>query len=201
MFVYVVNVCPSHPSTFPTPAPGRSYALYDVLTNYKIELNFANIVQICVIWLSYLHLCNRVRYVCFSHKLRILVPISSNKFSLLLPLLLLGLLLELEKYQILFFIIHINPNFGSLIYLLLKFSKTISRSIFNALPFYIFSISVTKKLTIQANGVFQISIKKCVPLWWLILLILIPDDIYMNINFILELKLVDQGQFSPSSSY
>ena len=32
MFVYVVNVCPSHPSTFPTPAPGRSYALYDVFS-------------------------------------------------------------------------------------------------------------------------------------------------------------------------
>ena len=137
MFVYVVNVCSSHPSTFPTPAPGRTYALYDVLTNYKIELNFANIVQICVftfgiitlLWLSYLHLCNRVRYVCFSHNLSILAkhnPISSTKFPPLLPLHLLGLLLELEEYQILFFIIRINPNFGSLIYLLLKFSKTTS---------------------------------------------------------------------------
>ena len=80
MFVYVVNVCSSHPSTFPTPAPGRSYVLYDVLTNYKIELNFANIVQICsftfgiitLLRLSYLHLCNCVRHVCCSHNLSIL---------------------------------------------------------------------------------------------------------------------------------
>ena len=83
----------------------------------------------------------------------------------------------------LFFIIRINPNFGSLIYLLLKFSKTTSRSIFNALSFYIFSISVTPFACIVSLFVFQIwsySIKKCVPFWLPILLILISNDIHMN---------------------
>ena len=55
-----------------------------MLTNYKIELKFANIVQICVfifgiitlLRLSYLHLCNRVRYVCFPHNLSILANIT-----------------------------------------------------------------------------------------------------------------------------
>ena len=181
-------------STFPSPAPGRSYALYDVLTNYKIGLNSANIVQICVftfgiitfLWLSYLHLCNRVRYVCFPHNLNILAkhnPISSNKFPPLLPLLLLGLLFEFEKYQILFFVIRINPNFRSLIYLLLKFCITTSRSICNALSFYIFSISVTPFACIVSLFVFQIwtfSIKKCVPFWLPKLLILISNDIHLN---------------------
>ena len=57
----------------------------------KIELNSANFVQICVFtfgsitlrWFSYLHLCHRVRYVCFPHNLSILAknnPISSDKF-------------------------------------------------------------------------------------------------------------------------
>ena len=192
-----------HLSIFPSPAPGRSYALYDVLTNFKIELHSANIVQICVftfgiitlLWFSYLHLCNRVRYVCFSHNLSILAkknnPISSNKFPPLLPLLLLGLLLELEKYQILFFIIRRNPNFGSLIYLLHKFSKTTSRPIFNALSFYIFnalsfyisSISVTPFACIVGLVVFQIwtySIEKCVPFWLPMLLSLISNDIHLN---------------------
>ena len=184
MFVYVVNVCSSHLSTFPSPAPGRSYALYDVLTNYKIELNSANIVQICVItfgiitllWLSYLHLCNRVRYECFSHNLSILA--KNNTISSFPPL-----EKYFEKYQILFFIIRINSNFGSLIYLLLKFSETTSRPICNALSFYKFSISVTPFACIVSLFVFQIwtySINKCVPFWLPILLILISNDIHLN---------------------
>ena len=66
----VVNVCSS--------APGRSYALYDVLTNYKIELNFTFGI-ITLLCLSYLHLCNRVKYVCFSHNLSILAKSKPYK--------------------------------------------------------------------------------------------------------------------------
>ena len=165
-----------------------------MLTNYKIEFNSANIVQICaftlgiitLIWLSYLHLCNHVRYVCFSNNLNILTtinPTSTNTFPLLLSLLLLGLLLEMEKYQIVFFITRTNLNFGSLIDLLLKFNKTASRFLFNALSLYILSISVTPLACIVSLFVFQnwrFSIKKCVPYWLPILLILISNDIHLN---------------------
>ena len=110
-------------------------------------------------------------------------PISTNTFPLLLSLLLLGLLLEMEKDQIVFFITHTNLNFGSLIDLLLKFNKTASRFLFNALSLYILSISVTPLACIVSLFVFQnwtFSIKKCVPYWLPILLILISNDIHLN---------------------
>ena len=73
LFVYIANVCSFHPSHFPTPVFRRSCVLHNAL-NYKFELNFPNFVQICLftfgiiilLWLSYLHLCNHVRYVCFT---------------------------------------------------------------------------------------------------------------------------------------
>ena len=153
LFVYVVNVCSFHPSPFPTPVSRRSCVLHNA-HNYKIELNFANFVQIglftfgiiMLLWLSYLHLRNHVRYVCFTTDLSTLTkknPTTSKRYSLFLSLLMLGLLFELEKDQILFLIIRIIPNIGSLVDLLLDFSKTVSRLIFNVLSLYIFSISIS----------------------------------------------------------
>ena len=89
----------------------------------------------------------------------------------------------MEKDQIVFFITRTNLNFGSLIDLLLKFNKTASRFLFNALSLYILSISVTPLACIVRLFVFQnwaFSIEKCEPYWLSILLILISNDIQLN---------------------
>ena len=153
VFIYVINVCSFHPSPLSTAAPRRSYILHNVI-NYKIDLKFTNIVKLCVfgvgimtsLWLSYLHLCNNVRYVCFTTNLNILTKenhITSKAFAIFWTFLLIALLFELEEDQILFFIIHTNPSIGSLAALLPNINKAVSRLIFNALSFYIFYISVT----------------------------------------------------------
>ena len=89
----------------------------------------------------------------------------------------------MEKDQIVFFITLTNLNFGSLIDLLLKFNKTDSRFLFIALSLYILYISLTPLACIVSLFVFQnwtFSIKKCVPYWLPILLILISNDIHLN---------------------
>ena len=110
--------------------------------------------------LSCLHLCIHVRYVCFTTNLSLLSKektLNQIHFStIFLSLLMLGLLIELENNQILLFVVLMNPNFGRLSDLLLKFSKIVSRSIFTTLSFYMFSIAVIPVTCILSLFVFQI---------------------------------------------
>ena len=128
-------------------------------TNYKIEINFSNILQICVVsfgiiillWLSYLYtICNHVRYVCFAANLSLLSKektfISSQVLSILLSILILGLLFEIEDDQILLFIIRMNPNHEILLQLFFNLRKIISR----------FSIAITPVACTLSLIVFQI---------------------------------------------
>ena len=197
LIVYMFNVYSLHPFTITTPTPKRSLVFLNDFTNNlsncKIEHDLSNTLQICVFSLGiitlslifYLHLFNQVRYVCFDTNLNLL---SKNKsFSqsqlLLIPLsfFILGLLLEVEDFV--FFVIHINPNFGFVLCdLFLLHRKRISRTIFNTLPIYIFSISFSPASCFLSLVIFQIwtlSFKN-VPYWLSMLLILMSNDIHMN---------------------
>ena len=161
----------------------------------KSNLNFFNIFQIFILSfgmitllrLSCLYLYNHVRYVCFTTNLSLLSKKKTfNQFhfsSIFLYLLTLGVLIELENNQILFFVVLMNPNFGRLIYLLFNFSKILSRIIFTTLSFYMFSVAITPITCILSLFVFQIwtfSFKNNVPYWVPMLLILMSNDIHLN---------------------
>ena len=105
----LLNVCSFHPSSTPPPTLSKSLDFYNETivnpTNYKIEISFSNILQICIfcfgiiiiLWLSYLYIiCNLVRYVCFTTNLSLLSKektfVPSQVLSILLSLLILGLL-------------------------------------------------------------------------------------------------------------
>ena len=176
-----LHVPRAHPSPCPMLTPRRAYDLHNEGNiNYKIELKFLNIFQIFILSfgmvtllrLSCLHLFNHVRYVRFTTNLSLLSKKKTfNQLhfsSVFLSLLTLGLLIELENNQILLFVVLMNPNFGRLIHLLLKFSKIVQRTIFTILSFYMFSIAITPVTCILSLFVFQIwtfSFKRNVPNW------------------------------------
>ena len=154
---------------------------------YNILHTFIFAVQLFVlIRLSYLHLCNHVRYVTFNTNLNLHRKNKTRKSLLniwtFLSLVMLGLLLaECERDQILLFIIYINPNFGIAIDLVLKFYKTISWVISGTMTIYIFSIAVTPTACILCLTVMQIwchSLTRNVPHW--LPLIMLSNDIQLN---------------------
>ena len=99
----LLNVCSFHPSSTPPPTLRKSLDFYNETivnsTNYKIEISFSNIHQICVfsfaiiilLWLSYFYtICNHVRYVCFTTN-----PSLLNKEKTFIPSQVLSILLSL----------------------------------------------------------------------------------------------------------
>ena len=136
--------------------------------------------------MSCLHICNHVRYVCFTTNLSLLSKKKTcNQLhfsSIVLSHLMLGLLIELESSKILLFVVVMNPNFGRLIELLLNFSKIVSRTIFLTLTLYMFSIAIilgTCSLSLFVFQIWNFSFKKNVP-WVPSLLILLSNDIQLN---------------------
>ena len=169
LFLYVFYVCSSHPSPCSTTLPLTSSSNSCKKSDNNSKLDITNILQIYIFGLgmitslciSYLHLCNHVRYVCFSTNLNLLkktktfIP-SSQCLSIIFSILILVLLFELEGNLILIFFIHMNPNFIYLIDLFLKLRKLISLTIFTLLPLYIFHISITPAAYILSIVVFQV---------------------------------------------
>ena len=197
LFVYIFNVCSVHPS--PSPAPRRSLVtrsdVHFNITNYKVELNYSIFSQICVfcfaiitmLWLMFLYICNNVRYVCFTTNLNLLTKklthIPLNVFPIFLSFFVLELLLEPEENQVVHLFIYLNPNFGSLIDLLFKFSKIASSSIFTIVCLYIISLAITPVGFILSLVVFQIwtfSLSRNLSYWVPLLLILMSNDIHFN---------------------
>ena len=200
LFVYI-NLCV--PSPYPPlkqTLSKRNYFCNEenlYFEKCKIELNGYNIIQIHILclgiftllWLSYLHLCNHVRYVSFNTNLNL----YSKKKNILefpkciwtyLSLIFIGLLLsECENEQILLFIICMNPDFGSVFNLALKFRKLISWTLFRILSIYMFSMAVTPAACILCLMVYQIWCHSCtknVPHWLSIILILLSNDVHLN---------------------
>ena len=164
--------------------------------NTSIEITCENIPQylilgislIIMLYLSYLHMCYKVRYVSFNTNLNLY-----NKKSNLKPppfcwwylsITMIGLLLcECEKEQIIFLLIYMNPNLTFILDLALNFKKIIAWTLLGTLSILIFTLSVTPTSHLLCLIVFQISCStfvKPVPSWLSILLILLSNDIELN---------------------
>ena len=108
-------------------------------------------------------------------------------WSFFSPIMLGFLLCECPDYQLHMFIIFINSSYGNVVKLTLtltlKFSKIVSWTLFTILSIYIYSIALTPGTYIVCFMVFQTwchSLKKHVPLWLPIILILLSNDINLN---------------------
>ena len=162
----------------------------------QVEINNYNIFQIYILasgfssllWLSLLQLCNHVKYVTFNTNLCTRRKVTTAKlpdcFWSVLSFIMLGLLFcEYPDYPLLIFIISINPSYGSIVNLTLKFSKIVSQTIFSILSIYIHSIAPVPATCILCLMAFQIwchSLKQNVPLWLPIILVLLSNDIHLN---------------------
>ena len=139
--------------------------------------------------LSYLQLCNHVRYVTFNTNLSIC---SMKKMTFILPqctwmclsLIMLGLLLNgCEEYQILLFIFGHSPYVGSLVEIVLNSSKLLSWTISGTLSIYIFSIAIPPVAHILCLMIFQTWCFLCtknVSHWLLVIFLILSNDIHLN---------------------
>ena len=148
--------------------------------NKQVEINNYNIFQIFILasvvssllWLSFLQLCNHVKYATFNTDLctrrkAITKKLPDGFWSFFSPIMLGFLFCECPDYPLLIFINFINPSYGSVVkltlILTLKFRKIVSWTIFNILSIYIYSIALTPATCILCLMVFQIwchSLKK-----------------------------------------
>ena len=119
--------------------------------------------------LSLLHLCNHVKYITFDSNLCTRRKVTTAKlpdcFWSFLLLIILGLLFcECPDFPLMF-IIFINSSCGSVVNLILRFGKILSRTIFSILSIYIYSIPFTPATCILSLMIFQIwcqfTCKKC----------------------------------------
>ena len=117
----------SHNDGFPMPKKPN------IEINFYISQFFILGIGLCtLLWLYYLHLCSHMKYVTFNTNLNLYskkknILISPQCIWTFLSFIMQGLLLcEGEFDQILLFIIRSNPNYGSIVDLALKFSKSIS---------------------------------------------------------------------------
>ena len=173
IFNVVLPTLSSIPSPTPSPTPSpyfsNSVNYYFISEKVQIEINFYNIphililslVSIIMFSLSYLQLCNHVRYGTFNTNLSIC---SMKKIIFILPqytwmclsLIMLGLLLNgCEEYQILLFTFNHSPYVGSLVELVLNSSKLLSWTISGILSIYTFSIAITPVAHILCLMIFQ----------------------------------------------
>ena len=86
---------------------------------------------------------------------------------------------ELSGYLIIF----INSSYESVVNILLKFRKIVSRTIFSILSIYIYSIALTPATYILSLMIFQVrchSFTIHVPPWLPTILILLSNDIHLN---------------------
>ena len=131
-----------------------------------------------------LHLCNHVKYVTFDINLCTGHKVTTAKLPdccwSFWSLTMLGLLFcECPDFPLDF----PNSSCGSVVNLILRFGKIMSRTIFCILSIYIYSISLTPATCILSLVVFQIwchSLTKNVPLWLPTILILLANDIHLN---------------------
>ena len=155
-FVYVAK-CSGNFNFAPTPSlPLNNFYskenIYPI--KHQIEISKDNILQVFILafgffsltCLSYLQLCNHVRYVTFNTNLSTCKGKTAKSpvcFWSYLYFLMLGLLFcECPEYLFLMFIVPANPNYGSVINLTLNFIKIVSQTIFSILSIYIFSIAL-----------------------------------------------------------
>ena len=142
----------------------------------QIETTNYNMFQILILasgyfgllCLSLLQLCNHVKYVTFDTNLctrrKVTTVTLSDCFWSYSSLIMLGLLLcECADYPLIMIIISINSIYGSLVNLILKFSKITSRTLFSILSIYIYSKAFTPATYILSLMVFQMWCyhKKC----------------------------------------
>ena len=156
--------------------------------NKQAEINNYNIFQIFILasvvssllWLSFLQLCNHVKYATFNTDLctrrkAITKKLADGFWSFFSPIMLGFLFCKCPDYPLLIFINFINPSYGSVVkltlILTLKFRKILSWTIFNILSIYIYSIALTPATCILCFMVFQMCCHS---------LILLSNDIHLN---------------------
>ena len=197
VFCLYVGKCSSIISV-PTPSPTfyNSYKGNIFPQTNQIETTNYNMFQILILasgffgllCLSLLQLCNHVKYVTFDTNLctrrKVTTVTLPDCFWSYSSLIMLGLLLcECADYPLIMIIISINSIYGSLVNLILNFSKITSRTLFSILSIYIYPIAFTPATYILSLMVFQTwchSVTKNVPLWLPIILILLSNDIHLN---------------------
>ena len=169
-FCLYVGKCSSIiPSPIPSPPFNNFYNKGNTFPiKPQVELNNYNIFQIYILasgffsllWLSLLKLCNHVKYVTFNTNLCTRRKVTTAKlpdcFQWCLSFIMLGLLFcKYPDYPLLIFIISINPSYGSIVNLTLKFNKIALRTIFSFLSIYIYSIAHTPATCILCLMVFH----------------------------------------------
>ena len=179
-----VGKCSSIFTPNPTPSPSLNnlYNKVNILYGKKqIETNNYNIYQllllasvyVSLLRLSFLHLCNHVKYVTFDTNLCTRHKVTTAKlpdcFWSFWSLTMLGLLFcECPDFPLVMFSISINSSCGSVVNLTLRFGKIMSCTIFCILSIYIYSISLTPATCILSLVEFQIwchsLTKKCTTL-------------------------------------
>ena len=105
--------------------------------NYNISQGiFFALVCFSMLLLSLLHLCNHVKYITFDTNLCTRRKVTTAKlpdcFWSFLSLIMLGLpFCECPDFPLIMFIILINSSCGSVVNLILRFGKILSRTIFS----------------------------------------------------------------------
>ena len=185
------------PSTPPSPPLNNVYNTVNIFHQKKeFETNNYNIFQgiflasvfLSLLLLSLLHLCNHVKYITFDTNLCTRRKVTTAKlpdcFWSFLSLIMLGLLFcECPDFPLIMFIIFINSSCESVVNLILRFGKILSRTIFSILSIYIYTIAFTPATCILSLMIFQIwchSLTKNVPLWLPTIQILLSNDIHLN---------------------
>ena len=188
-------------SIIPSPTPSPPFNNFHNKCNIfpkrnQVEINNYDIFQIFILasgfssllWMSLLQLCKHLKYVTFNTNLYTRRKETTAElpdcFPSYLSFIMLGLLLcECPDYTLLISITSINSSCGSIVNLTLKFSKIVSQTIFSILSIYIYTIAHTPATCILCLMVFQIwchSLKRNIPLWLPIILILLSNDNHLN---------------------
>ena len=198
LFLFLIYGCynsPPCPVPFPSPfvikniSNKRNFSFYD----YKTEIGLHDIPKILIIFiglilllsLSHLQLCTTVRYVTLNTDLTVCSTRKSVSASpqciTIFSLIALGLILteSSENYQYLW-IICPYQIFYSIISLVLKFHKTLSRLIFYMSSIYIFYLATTTTACILCILLLQNLCLRNVPNWLPVLLIILSNDIHLN---------------------
>ena len=195
MYVNVLVTPPLPPISYPP--LNNSYSKGNTYPRKKqTGINIHNIPQILLLalglcsllWLSLLKLCTKVNYVTLNTNLcmrrKAIAAELSDCFWLYLSLIILGLLFcECLDYPLQMFINFINSSYESVVNILLKFRKIVSRTIFSILSIYKYSIALTPDTCFLSLMIFQMwchAFAIHVPPWLPTILILLSNDIHLN---------------------
>ena len=191
------NYCPSALSSRPSTSTHHSTCpIYD-LSKYNITIVFPDIPKILIslvgliimTFFCFQRLSSNVRYVTFNTDLTVClkkkpVSVSPPCMSIYVSLIMFVMFSSEHPahFQVLW-IVFSNPNFDSIINIIHKFNKTLSRILFFITSNYIFYLATTPTAFLLCISVLQNiwqSYSRNCPYWLTILLILLSNDVQLN---------------------